>query len=483
MTQYKPSDEGRAANAETKTTIDSLLELIKRKGRVDLNRASTELNTSPNVIEGWAKVLEEGKLIRISYEVGRMFMELPEGLTAVEQFTKQKAQVEMSNAKNLLTTQTIKLGNLAEALSQLKVQFSAVDEMYRKTLPDVHKRMAEINSLYDGVEKHAKDVESSYKVIASDYERSVKEIDSMDRKIQSFLDKSAEAGTELNLPETAEFKAKLDGLEKQIEEMRRNKDNVVQSIRKSVESQLHELENSIEQDSKLLTQKLLDERKELDEVERSARDQLHTAKGFSEMYKKFRVELEKDRSAVVKKRDTFTDAYDKFRKEADNANRLMRDKLKTVDTTMKAIKDGYGVVGAFDEQMHGIGSGITTASDAIKELSVMVEKLSSDVNTVLESKDMEADEMMTLANEIKARSTEAGNKISEVDTTLSKASSGLQNAGEMLEDNDAIRKKDVSAGSAMSSVPEQDAHQPASGGKPPSAANKKQKKKGDEETK
>ena len=147
MTQYKPSDEGRAPTAETKTTIDSLLDLIKKKGRIDLNRASAELNTSPNVIEGWAKVLEEGKLIKISYEVGRMFMELPEGRTASEQLMKQKAEVEMNNARNLLTTQTIKLGNLSDSLSKLKVQFSAVDELYRKALPDVHKRLAEINSI------------------------------------------------------------------------------------------------------------------------------------------------------------------------------------------------------------------------------------------------------------------------------------------------------------------------------------------------
>ena len=477
MTQYKPSDEGRAPTAETKTTIDSLLDLIKKKGRIDLNRASAELNTSPNVIEGWAKVLEEGKLIKISYEVGRMFMELPEGRTASEQLMKQKAEVEMNNARNLLTTQTIKLGNLSDSLSKLKVQFSAVDELYRKALPDVHKRLAEINSIYDGVEKHARDIEASYKSITSDYEKSVSEIDAMDRKIQAFLNKSAESGNELKLPEASEFKSRIDSLEKQIDEMRRNKDNMVQAIRKSVESQLRELESSIEQDSKSLTEKLLIERKNLDEVERSARDQLHTAKGFSDMYKNFRNELEKDRGSIVKKRDMFADSYNKFRKEADNANRLIHDKLKEVDATMKAVKEGYGVVGAFDEQMHSVSLNLSTSAEIIKELESITERLIGDVNAVLDSKGMDADDELTLANEIRDKAADSDKKISEVESSISKAASGLKNAGEMLEDNDALQKKDVSGGAALSQVQDQDQQQPNGKGKPDATVNKGQKKK------
>ena len=477
MTQYKPSDEGRAPTAETKTTIDSLLDLIKKKGRIDLNRASAELNTSPNVIEGWAKVLEEGKLIKISYEVGRMFMELPEGRTASEQLMKQKAEVEMNNARNLLTTQTIKLGNLSDSLSKLKVQFSAVDELYRKALPDVHKRLAEINSIYDGVEKHARDIEASYKSITSDYEKSVSEIDAMDRKIQAFLNKSAESGNELKLPEASEFKSRIDSLEKQIDEMRRNKDNMVQAIRKSVESQLRELESSIEQDSKSLTEKLLIERKNLDEVERSARDQLHTAKGFSDMYKNFRNELEKDRGSIVKKRDMFADSYNKFRKEADNANRLIHDKLKEVDATMKAVKEGYGVVGAFDEQMHSVSLNLSTSAEIIKELESITERLIGDVNAVLDSKGMDADDELTLANEIRDKAADSDKKISEVEYSISKAASGLKNAGEMLEDNDALQKKDVSGGAALSQVQDQDQQQPKGKGKPDATVNKGQKKK------
>ncbi len=455
MTQNKPSDEGKARTAETKTTIDSLLDLIKRKGRIDLNRASAELNTGPNVIEGWAKVLEEGKLINISYEVGRMFMELPAGMTASEQMTRQKADVDMSNAKNLLTTQMIKLNNLSEALGALKTQFNVVDETYRKTMPDVHKRMSEINSLYDSVDKHSRELESSYKSIASDYEKSVKEIDSMDRKIQSFLDRSVEAGNELGLPETGEFKARLDGLEKQIDDMRKNKDNVVQSIRKSVESQLRELENSISQDSRALTEKLLDERKSLDEIERSARDQMHVTKGFTDMYKSFRGELEKDRGGIIKKRDAFMDSYDKFRKEADNANRLVRDKLKVIDATMKSVKEGYGVVGAFDDQMHSISLGVSTSAEAIKGLTELTEKLINDVNTVLASKGVEAEDELELATEIRDKANESDKAISNVEATIAAATEGLQKVGTMMDDQDALQKKDVAAGAAFSSTPDQ----------------------------
>lgn len=485
MTQYKPSDEGASANAETKTTIDSLLELIRRKGRIDLGRASVELNTSPNVIEGWAKVLEEGKLIRISYEVGRMFMELPEGAAASTQLTKQKAEVEMGNAKNMLTAQAIKLGGLSDSLSKLKTQFSAVDELYRKALPDVHKRLAEINAVYDGVAKQAKALESSYREISSDYEKAISEIDSMDKKIQAFLAKSAEADSSFHLPEASEYKERIDILEKQIKDMRKNKDDAVQSIRKSVESQLRELENSIAQESKSITEKLLAERKDLDEAEKATRDQLHAAKSFSDMYKNFKRKLEKDRGDMLKRSVAFDDSFNKFKKGADNVSKLMRDSLKGVDVTIKAVKEGYGVVGAFDEQMHSISTDMSTSTETIKELAAMTERLITDANAVLESKEIDALDELALSSEIREKAAESDRKISDIESTLSKANAGLQNARKMLESNEALQKMNVSGGSALSEVQEQEQdqgeqqppEQPSGKDKPPAPAKKGRRKK------
>jgi hypothetical protein len=68
-------DEENPEIASAKTTIDSLLDLLRTRGRTELNSVAAKLNIDPRIIENWAKVLENGNLIKISYEVGKMYLE------------------------------------------------------------------------------------------------------------------------------------------------------------------------------------------------------------------------------------------------------------------------------------------------------------------------------------------------------------------------------------------------------------------------
>ena len=60
---------------EVKTSIDALLDLIKSRGLVDVSVAASELGIAGAVAEQWAKVLEENNLVKISYRVGKMYVE------------------------------------------------------------------------------------------------------------------------------------------------------------------------------------------------------------------------------------------------------------------------------------------------------------------------------------------------------------------------------------------------------------------------
>ena len=71
-------------SSEAKTSIDSLIELLSDKGKLDLNTVSITLGVSPTIMEEWAKVLESGKLIKVSYEVGKMYLELLASETEVD---------------------------------------------------------------------------------------------------------------------------------------------------------------------------------------------------------------------------------------------------------------------------------------------------------------------------------------------------------------------------------------------------------------
>ncbi len=50
-----------------RTPIDHMLEIVKERGSVDISALSSEMNVPENVIENWARILEEHKLLSLEY--------------------------------------------------------------------------------------------------------------------------------------------------------------------------------------------------------------------------------------------------------------------------------------------------------------------------------------------------------------------------------------------------------------------------------
>src|ERR1700674_2839127 len=79
-----------ATPSEAKTTIDSLAELLKEKGKMELGKIAQIMGVEQNVVENWAKVLEQGGIARITYEVGKMYV-------APISLSKEQEQVVRAN--------------------------------------------------------------------------------------------------------------------------------------------------------------------------------------------------------------------------------------------------------------------------------------------------------------------------------------------------------------------------------------------------
>ena len=67
-----PSDGSR----ETETDIDLLLEMLKKYGKSDLTNISIKLGVSPTIVESWVRILESGRLVRVTHELGKMYIRL-----------------------------------------------------------------------------------------------------------------------------------------------------------------------------------------------------------------------------------------------------------------------------------------------------------------------------------------------------------------------------------------------------------------------
>jgi Mn-dependent DtxR family transcriptional regulator len=58
------------------TTIDALPDLLRAKGRMEISEIAATFNVNEKVAADWAKLLEEGGMVKILYEMGKMYVEL-----------------------------------------------------------------------------------------------------------------------------------------------------------------------------------------------------------------------------------------------------------------------------------------------------------------------------------------------------------------------------------------------------------------------
>ena len=169
--------------AETRTTIDSLIELLKSKGKMELGAISMNLGVDPKIVEGWAKVLEKGSLVKISYEVGKMYV-APATLTP-EQETQVKSKLE---AKTVsvgadISAQLMNVAKLSEMIENIKASTVNAEKVYAEQMPALHKTVSEINRMYDTIEERDKSIKQISKKAEELYDSINKRITELNSRI------------------------------------------------------------------------------------------------------------------------------------------------------------------------------------------------------------------------------------------------------------------------------------------------------------
>ncbi|MCL5423484.1 MAG: hypothetical protein M1385_00165, partial [Candidatus Marsarchaeota archaeon] len=51
-----------------------MVDLLKLKGRMELNSIASELGIGPLTVESWSRILEKGGIVEVTYEMGKMYV-------------------------------------------------------------------------------------------------------------------------------------------------------------------------------------------------------------------------------------------------------------------------------------------------------------------------------------------------------------------------------------------------------------------------
>lgn len=170
------------------TGVDSLIRIIQEKKRVELAMASQLLKLPQNTIEDWAHILEEEGIIKIEYQLTKVYFTWV--VPTVEEIEKER---------QVFTKRKSSLEEESEKLEKIQKEGNEELEEYGKAIEKISEKFS---SDFAKVDALASQLKAAKEERADVSRKAVEKIDSLQEKL-SEIDGSIK-GLELQLEKTAE---------------------------------------------------------------------------------------------------------------------------------------------------------------------------------------------------------------------------------------------------------------------------------------
>ncbi len=328
---------------EARTTIDSMVELLRAKGRMDLNSIAAALSLAPAVVESWAKVLESGGVVKIAYEVGRMYIE-PVGFTP-EQATARASEfnTKLDALKGSLSAESADLDSLSNYVQSVSSNVANAQGVFGKSAPGLEKELSELNRIRAQIAGYGKEMADAVRSVDEAYSQITKKFDEFAPKYNDFMAKSA-AQPQLLDPSADMLKRAKDSLAV-LDQIRKNKDAMVDGIKREMNEQVKGVYSALDAASRQINDVIVQSKnsveqglRQLEESSKAGRAMLKEAQSLSGEGMQMLKKLEQDRAQ-------FNDRYAKISKEMKDAYSLFQDKYSALSGNADAMISKYGDAG------------------------------------------------------------------------------------------------------------------------------------------
>jgi chromosome segregation ATPase len=410
---------------ETRTSIDALVELLRAKGKTELNALAVDLGADPKIVERWGKVLESGGMAKISYEVGRMYLE-PITMGREElQSVKARLDAKGDIVKQDMNVQRAELDKFAEHLTAMSMDVTEIENVYRQRMPEVQQMLAEITKSYMLVESEQKNVIEIRNSVEATYSEVNRRINELSSKAESLSaagnDKSMAANTE----RVNELLKRANAASSEVEELRKAKDRFLEGLKKSAEAQLEEFGRQLDAKGKELEARLDAESRQIQQIGGAMKEQINTAKSFEDQINEFRRHGESARRTLNRARIEFSDKYQKLSESMYRNSKLVESNSKGLIEKINVLKAAFGDVAKLDEMIKELRTEVDDISKQIveeraetTEVLEALKALGESANLPLEQKASVVDQLSTKDSSVKAKMTKIKKAIDESDKKL-----------------------------------------------------------------
>ena len=418
-----PGATGQDAG-EARTSIDALVELLRTKGKSELNSIAVTLGADPKIVERWAKVLEAGGMARISYEVGRMYLEpIVIGKEEV-QSVKVKLGARESILQQSANVQRAELDKFAERITGLSMSVANIEGVYRQRMPEVQLMLAEINKAYALVDAEQKGVVTIKQSVEATYGDVSRRINDLSSKIDVLTAAGGEKGVSANIEKVNELLKRSNAAVSEIEELRKTKDRFFESMKKSMDAQTKEFSRQLDATSSEIESRLKVGTLQIQAIANSVSNQASTTKGLASQIKEFKRHSESAKRALNRARIEFSDKYQRLNEDIYRNSKIVESNSAALLEKIRTLKNAFGEVSKLDDTVRGLRRDVEDINGQVAEAKAELTNISdglralNSANLSIEQRADLVDQLTDKDRNTRTKVTKIGRKIEDTDKKL-----------------------------------------------------------------
>jgi hypothetical protein len=417
---------------DARTSIDSLLELLIAKGRMDLNTVSITLGISPRIIEEWAKVLENGKLIKVNYEVGKMYLEPLELVSGPDQgkSIEIRTEAQKSALQNEMEVEKITLDKFSKNLDELAVSVSGMETLYRQKIPNIQKLLSEVDLMAAPLTKRAKDMDKMQKDAEMYFGQLDKRVDAAYEKINSMEGSSAERNLRQKEEMLKASLARADQAKATLLDLEDTRQALYKKISADMERQMKEFRTGLKASIDQIYTELKADAADSVAIEKEIKTELvETAKTSGEMAR-VKKEMESSRTELANARNSFKDRYQKLANEITNTSKAVEQKYQTAQVQMLDLKESVGEVSRLHDSIAASKAELEKIRESIRASKETVDSILETLKMLDTLKNVGQPEKARAVAELSRKALGAKVKGESIKSDLKKASSAIKGQSE-----------------------------------------------------
>jgi uncharacterized protein involved in exopolysaccharide biosynthesis len=165
------------------TGVDALVKLVRERGRIELREVAVELGISQGMIEEWAKVLEREGIVRIEYQLTKIYLTTPTS----EKSEAQKKAKDITDMQVTLAreaeSQLKRLERVGRELDEMRDEFVGVSKVFEDKMAAARQKVRELDSLEKQYQEMCFRSRCASERLVSDAERLERAIEESEKRL------------------------------------------------------------------------------------------------------------------------------------------------------------------------------------------------------------------------------------------------------------------------------------------------------------